>query len=434
MSQPPSREYLIDSLSHDGRGVSRAKGKVCFIAGALPGESVKAHITQQKSSHDQAVAVSISNPSAQRVIPPCPHIDSCGGCQLQHLSHEGQLAYKQASVIDLVKRLAKMEPQRILPPIASQPYHYRRRARLSVYTPNKGRPVVGFREANGHKIVAIDHCMVLAPALADLPKACQDLVARFTNPKIIGHIELALVEQPTGTVPLVHLRTTEYPTAEDFTWMAQWREHQGCRMSIEYGDKGYETLQSSDQVISLADGALKMHYRGGDFMQANAAVNEAIVRQVVNWMSEVDGEILDAFCGLGNFSLALAKAGHSVTGVEADLAMVERAEANASMAGLQASFLCRDLFGDNKQLARRQFAAAVLDPPRDGSHALLGELVKKKIGRLVYVSCNPATMARDAALLQSAGYQLAELGIADMFPQTGHIEALALFINSGKKK
>jgi 23S rRNA (uracil1939-C5)-methyltransferase len=434
MSQPPSREYLIDSLSHDGRGVARAKGKVCFIAGALPGESVKAHITQQKSSHDQAVAVSIANPSEQRVAPPCPHIESCGGCQLQHLSHEGQLAYKQASVIDLVKRLANMAPISVLPPIASQPYHYRRRARLSVYTPNKGRPVVGFREANGHKIIPIDRCMVLVPALADLPNACQDLVARFTNPKIIGHIELSLVEQSNGSVPLVHLRTTEYPTADDFAWMAQWREQQDCRLSIEYGDKGYETLQPGDQVISLADGALKMHYRGGDFMQANEAVNEAIVRQVVKWMGDVDGDILDAFCGLGNFSLALAKAGHNVTGVEADIAMVERAEANASMANLQATFLCRDLFGDNKQLARRQFAAAVLDPPRDGANALIGELVKKKINKLVYVSCNPATMARDAAILQSAGYHLAELGIADMFPQTGHIEALALFIYSGKKK
>lgn len=434
MSQPPSREYNIDSLSHDGRGIARHAGKVCFIAGALPGERVKAHIQQQKSSHDQAVLVSVEEASSERVNPPCPYVEQCGGCQLQHLAHPGQLAYKQDSLLDMLQRQAGLSPERVLEPIASQPFGYRRRARLSVYTPNKGRPLVGFREASGHKITPIDNCMVLVPALQALPEACQTLVARFANPKIIGHIELSLVESDGVEMPLVHLRTTEYPTPEDFQWLRQFAAEHACRISVQFGDDGYEALDERAQNISIAGGAIAMAYRGGDFMQANQTVNEAMVARVVAWMADVEGEILDAFCGLGNFSLALAQQGHRVVGVEGDIAMVQRAQANAEHAGLDAEFLCRDLFGDNKQLARRKFAAVVLDPPRDGAFALVSELVKKKIDRIGYVSCNPATMARDAAVLASAGYRLVEAGIADMFPQTGHIEAMALFEFAGKRK
>ncbi len=434
MSQPPSREYNIDSLSHDGRGIARHAGKVCFIAGALPGERVKAHIQQQKSSHDQAILVSVEEPSSERVSPPCPYVEQCGGCQLQHLSHQGQLAYKQASLLDMLQRQAGLSPARLLAPIVSQPFAYRRRARLSVYTPNKGRPLVGFREASGHKITPIDNCMVLVSALQALPVACQTMVARFANPKIIGHIELSLVENDGVEVPLIHLRTTEYPSPEDFQWLRQFATEHACRVSVHYGNDGYEALDNNEQHISIAGGSITMDYRGGDFMQANQGVNEAMVARVVEWMKDVEGDILDAFCGLGNFSLALAKHGHRVVGVEGDVAMVQRAQANAEKAGFEAEFLCRDLFGDNKQLARRKFAAVVLDPPRDGAFALVSELVKKKIDRIGYVSCNPATMARDAAVLAKAGYRLVEAGIADMFPQTGHIEAMALFEFAGKRK
>jgi len=434
MSQPPSREYTIESLSHDGRGIARRNGKVCFIAGALPGEQVKAHVNQQKSSHDQALLVTVEHPSNDRVTPPCPHVEHCGGCQLQHLNHPGQLVYKQHSLLDLLNRQAGLTPARVLAPIASSPYGYRRRARLAVYSPNKGRPVVGFREASGHRVNAIDHCMILVPALESLRGACQALVARFANPKIIGHIELALVETAGDDVPLVHLRTTEYPCPEDFELLHQFAEQHHCRVSVQFGDNGYETISEGEQSISIASGKIAMTYRGGDFMQANREVNNAIVDQVVEWMKSVDGDILDAFCGLGNFSLALAAQGHNVVGVEGDIAMVKRAQENAAQAGLDSEFLCRDLFGDNKQLARRKFAAVVLDPPRDGAFALLSELVKKKIERIAYISCNPATMARDAAVLAKAGYRLVDAGIADMFPQTAHIEAMALFEFAGKKK
>jgi len=276
--------------------------------------------------------------------------------------------------------------------------------------------------------------MILVPALEPLPGACQALVARFANPKIIGHIELALVETAGDDVPLVHLRTTEYPCPEDFELLHQFAEQHHCRVSVQFGDNGYETISEGEQSISIASGKIAMTYRGGDFMQANREVNNAIVDQVVEWMKSVDGDILDAFCGLGNFSLALAAHGHNVVGVEGDIAMVKRAQENAAQAGLDSEFLCRDLFGDNKQLARRKFAAVVLDPPRDGAFALLSELVKKKIERIAYISCNPATMARDAAVLANAGYRLVDAGIADMFPQTAHIEAMALFEFAGKKK
>lgn len=433
MSQPPSREFIIESLSHDGKGISRSGGKVCFIAGALPGERVKAQIQQQKSSHDHATLISVLTASSERVHPPCPYIDQCGGCQLQHLDHPAQLRYKQDSLVDMLQRQAGLRPQHILAPMVSTPYQYRRRARLSVYTPNKGKPLVGFREASGHRIVPIDQCQVLVPALQNLPAACQTLVSRLANPKIVGHIELSLLECKGEEKALVHLRTTDYPSPEDFTWLRLFSEDQHCLVSLEYGDNGYESLSQDEHAISVANGSLHMRYRGGDFMQANQPVNEKMVTQIIEWMADVEGEILDAFCGLGNFSLALAQQGHQVVGVEGNIDMVQRAQANADSAGLRVEFLCRDLFGENKQLARRKFAAVVLDPPRDGALALINELVKKKIARIAYVSCNPATMARDAAVLAKAGYQLVEVGIADMFPQTSHIEAMALFKYAGKR-
>lgn len=433
MSLPPSREYTIDSLSHDGKGISRSGGKVCFIAGALPGERVKAHIQQQKSSHDNALLVSVESASTERVAPTCPYVMQCGGCQLQHLAHSSQLHYKQDSLLDMLQRQAGLTAANVLAPLASQPYHYRRRARLSVYTPNKGKPLVGFREASGHRIAEIDHCLVLVPALQHLPAACQRLVAHFANPKIIGHIELAMVEHHGTDKALVHLRTTEYPGPEDFRWLHQFANEQACLVSLQFGEDGYESLSSDPHHISIANNTLKMEYRGGDFMQANRPVNEQMVARVVDWMADIEGNILDAFCGLGNFSLALAQRGHRVVGVEGNADMVKRAQANAEAAGLDVEFLCRDLFGENKQLARRPFAAVVLDPPRDGALALISELVKKKIERIAYVSCNPATMARDAAVLAKAGYQLQDAGIADMFPQTSHIEAMALFKYAGKR-
>jgi len=429
MSQPPSTEFIVDNLSHDGHGVARNDGKVCFIKGALPGETVKAHITQRKSSHDHADLIEIITASNERTTPFCPLINQCGGCQLQHLDHAAQVAYKQANTLDLIKRQSGLTPKTILQPIVGSPTGYRRRARLAVYTPNKGRPVVGFREALGHQIIAIDHCPVLDPLLQDLPATLNEIVAKLQRPKVIGHIELAVVDVDNQPRPLLHIRSTDYLAPEDFELLKGVAQQHQIQISLHYGDKGYEDItHNTDNCIHVSNPPLAMHYRGGDFMQANQTINERMVAQIVEWMKPVEGKLLDAFCGLGNFSLALAKQGHHVIGVEGNPEMVQRAQNNAQLNGVAVEFMCRDLMGDNKQLARKKFNAMVLDPPRDGARALIEEMVKKKIPRIAYVSCNPATLARDAAALAQNGYQLDTCGIADMFPQTSHMEAMALFI------
>lgn len=435
MSQRPSTEFFIENLSHDGQGVARKDGKVCFIKGALPGETVKAHIIQKKASHDNAYVVSVDNPSPDRITPSCPLIDKCGGCQLQHLSHTAQVQYKADNIVDLLNRMAGLKPDQVLIPITSEPLAYRSRARLSVYTPNKGRPVLGFREENKHQIVAIDKCLVLHPLLQELPEKLNNLMAKFQRPKIIGHIELAVIEDNGIDQALVHLRSTEYLSPEDFQLLREFSSNHACKISLHFGDKGYEDITENDaNCISMTDRGLKIQYRGGDFMQANPAINNGMVNQIVRWLATIDGKILDAFCGVGNFSLALAQQGHDVIGVEVSADMVQRAQANAEKNNLNIEFLCRDLMSDNKQLARKDFAAMVLDPPRDGAKALIEEMVKKKIPVIAYVSCNPATLARDASILAKAGYTLKTLGLADMFPQTSHMEAIALFTFSGKKK
>lgn len=429
MSHLPSTEFHVDNLSHDGHGVARRDGKVCFIKGALPGETVKAHITQRKSSHDHATLTDVIIASHDRVEPFCPLVAQCGGCQLQHLDHAAQINYKQANTIDLITRQSGLVPESILQAITSAPRSYRRRARLAVYTPNKGRPLVGFRESQGHQIVAIDRCPVLHPLLQELPALLNELVAKMQRPKLLGHIELALIEtQDHEAARLIHLRATEYLSPEDFILLQGFAAEHQCKISLQFGDKGYEDITQNDHnMISVAEPNFSMHYRGGDFMQANQQVNAGMVSQVIAWLDGIEGKVLDAFCGLGNFSIALALKGHTVTGVEVNPEMVKRAQENAAKNGVEIDFLCRDLMSDNKQLARKQFSAMVLDPPRDGAKALLEEMVKKKIPRIAYISCNPATLARDASILAKAGYKLEACSIADMFPQTSHVETLALF-------
>jgi 23S rRNA (uracil1939-C5)-methyltransferase len=435
MNLPPNTEYVIENLSHDGQGVARRDGKVCFVKGALPGETVKAHVTQKKSSHDNAELVSVEIASNDRVTPNCPLVNQCGGCQLQHLKHTAQVNYKDANLLDMFARMAGIEPENHLPPFVSDAMAYRSRARLSVYTPNKGRPIVGFREENNHQIVTIEQCPVLHPLLQSLPAHLNSLLAKLQKPKLIGHIELAVIENKGQTKPLIHLRSTEYLCPEDFQLLSALARDCDCKISLQFGEKGYEDItDNADNSIALTDRGLNIHYRGGDFMQANPAVNNAMVKQIIEWLAPVQGKILDAFCGLGNFSLALAQQGHDVVGVEVSADMVKRAKENAQINDLNVEFICRDLMSDNKQLARKDFAAMVLDPPRDGAKALIEEMLKKKIPMIAYVSCNPATLARDAALLAKAGYKLHSACLADMFPQTSHMEALALFTHSGKKK
>lgn len=422
----------IDDLSHDGRGIARRDGKVCFVAGALAGEDVQACLVQRHRRHDEYALVQVAVPAAQRVTPPCPIADRCGGCDLQHLDPAAQLAHKTRSVLDVLQRRAAAVPDTVEAPLTSPDLGYRRRARLAWQVPKRGAPVLGFRGAGSRAVVAVPACPVLMAPLAALPGRLQPLLARLRRPAAVGHVELAVSEGPEGGYdPLIHLHMVVPLDAEDRTALAAFAEDVGAYLSVGIPDATPELVhqpRAAAPGYRLPDFGLRLTFGPGDFLQGNAAVNRALVSRVADWLEPLPrGPLVDAFCGLGNFSLPLARRGFPVTGMEGSAAQVGRARANAHGNGIAgASFLQRDLSAGLPR-TREGFEVAVLDPPRTGAAALVEDLAAARVATVVYVSCEPQTLARDAALLIHQGYRLEQLCLADMFPQTSHVETVAMF-------
>jgi len=425
----------IESLSHEGRGIARHHGKTCFVAGALPGETVEAKLLHRKARLEEYEAVAIIDASPDRVSPPCALYERCGGCDLQHLDMGGQLAHKQMTLLELLYRQAGVQPECIELPIASAPLGYRRRARFAVWLPKReGKPVLGFRERRGNKVIAVETCPVLEPVLAHLPAALSKAVAAMVLPQALGHIELSLSESTAQhDAPVILLRTVaELPEADRRLWQLLAQSEKSYVFVQDTAD-GFECLHAPVQEAPgycLPDFQLRIGYSGGDFLQANRVVNRELVKTAMAWLQPKPGEhILDAFSGLGNFSLPMARLGADVLGLEVSASMVAQAEENALGNGLgNAAFDVADLQAEDVRLPKGDWAAVVLDPPRTGAQSLVQAIVKKKIPRVLYVSCNPATLARDAKVFAERGYTLDRLALVDMFPQTAHIEALALFV------
>jgi 23S rRNA (uracil1939-C5)-methyltransferase len=424
----------IESLSHEGRGIARHHGKTCFVTGALPGETVEARLVHRKARLEEYDTVTVLEASADRVTPPCALYEQCGGCDLQHLDAGGQIAHKQLSLLEQLFRQAGMEPDCIELPLNSAMFGYRRRARLAVWVPRQGgKAVLGFRERRGNKVVAVDHCPVLEPALSSLPAALTKAVAQLSYPQALGHIELSLSESTDHRdSPVVLLRSVaEVPEADRAIWTSLAIE-QAAYVFLQDTTDGFECLHAPIQEAPgycLPEFKLRLGYSGGDFVQANRVVNRALVKTVMEWLAPKSGEhMLDAFSGLGNFSLPMARLGAHVLGLEVAAGMVAQAHANAlGNAVANVEFAVCDLQAEDVRLPTGHWDAVVLDPPRTGALDLVKAIAKKKIKRVLYVSCNPGTLARDAKVLAEKGYTLDRLALVDMFPQTAHIEALALF-------
>jgi len=384
----------------------------------------------------------VLSPSADRVAPPCPHYGTCGGCDLQHFEASAQLAHKRAVVLETLARAARLEPRIVEPSIESPPFHYRTRARLAVDARERGKPVVGFREGASADVVPIAHCHVLHHALAGLPSALSGLVAEMEAPRAIGHIDLALSETADATFPVVGLRLARDLSERDRARCAAFAVERRAYFALDDG------LTSASYLHRPCDDApayrlpgfdLRIAFDPGDFVQGNAGVNRAFVGRVVDWVQLAEhGEVLDAFCGLGNFSLAIARnesGGTRVLGVEVDRGMVERARENAKenrVGGVE--FLVRDLQDAEIALPRKRFDVAVLDPPRTGARALIERFAAERVPVLIYASCMASALGRDARVLADAGYALDRLALVDMFPQTSHVEALARFVLEHKKR
>jgi 23S rRNA (uracil1939-C5)-methyltransferase len=444
-----AEEWLrIDSLDLEAQGVARnGEGKVVFVEDALPGEEVQVAVRRSKNAWEQASIVALRHESAQRVVPRCPHFGVCGGCRMQHLDVAAQVAVKQRALEDALWHLGKVRPERVLRPMQGPSWHYRKKARLSVrHVAKKQAVLVGFHERKSSFVADIASCDVLPRHVSDLLLPLRALVGSMATRDRVPQIELAAGDAVTALV-LRHLEPL--PEGDLALLRAFARRH---AISWWLQPKGPETARPLDDdgptlAYTLPEFGLEMAFRPTDFTQVNQAINEALVSRALRLLApSPDDIVIDWFCGLGNFTLPLATRAARVVGVEGSASLVERASAAAAVNGLAAktTFLVRDLFAlEAADLATFGSAAKwLLDPPREGAFAIVKALVARlddasadavwrAPGRIAYVSCNPATLARDAGLLvHRAGYRCAAAGVVNMFPHTAHVESIALFERS----
>ncbi|MCX8086405.1 MAG: 23S rRNA (uracil(1939)-C(5))-methyltransferase RlmD [Rhodocyclaceae bacterium] len=424
----------IESLDHEGRGVAHVEGKAVFIEGALPGERVAYTSERKKPSYEIARLETILKPSSQRVMPRCPHFGVCGGCSMQHLEPLAQAAVKQRVLEDAFWHIARLKPASLLPPIVGPAWHYRRRARLSVrLVPKKGGVLVGFHEKKSSYVAVMETCPILPEAISALLPELKALIGGLSIPDRIPQIELAAGDAP----PVLVLRILAALTPADEARLRDFAERHGVHLWLQLdGPETAQPFHPADApwpVYRLPDFAVSLRFRPTDFTQVNHDINRVLVRRAVGLLDVRPGErIADMFCGLGNFTLPIARVGARVVGVEGSAPLIARARENAVANGLaeRIDYHVANLFAvTSEQLAGwGRFDKMLIDPPREGAIELVKVFGDDAPARIVYVSCNPATLARDAAVLvHEKGYRLKAAGIANMFPHTSHVESIALF-------
>jgi 23S rRNA (uracil1939-C5)-methyltransferase len=425
-------EAEIGSLTHDGRGLAHIAGKAVFIHGALPGERVRFRYTKLQRRHDEGAVTEVIAASPQRVEPRCPHFGRCGGCSLQHLEVGAQIAMKQEILADALRRIGRIEPEEWLPPLAAAHWGYRRKARLGVkLVVKKGKVLVGFREHGNNFLVDLERCEVLHPAVGERLGAISALVNGLAVRDRVPQIEVAMGDGPCVLV----LRVLALPGAEDLERLAAFGAAHGFHLYLQ--DAGPESVRplpghAVDLAYSLPQHQVRLHFDPSDFTQVNLDLNRLMVARALELLDpRPDERVLDLFCGLGNFTLPVARRAAEVVGVEGDAALVERARTNAERNEIHnVRFHASDLYGELglAPWQRERFDKALLDPPRSGALLVLDLMPRMGIHRLVYVSCYPSTLARDAQrLVNGLGYRLRAAGAMDMFPHTAHFESIAVF-------
>jgi 23S rRNA (uracil1939-C5)-methyltransferase len=424
-----SLKLHIDALDNEGRGVARnADGKVVFVEGALPGEDAEVRIFKQGRKFDVGAATSIANHSPGRREPRCPHFGVCGGCATQHADERTQMAAKQRWLEDCLERIGKVKPETLLPIVYGEEWGYRHRARPSVRrVAKKGGVLVGFRERRSTYIADMRECPVLPDKVSGLLPDLRLLVESLSVRERVPQIEVAVGDNATALVFRHLLPLTE----EDHVAFREFAEKQGVHVWLQPGgpDSAHPFApKESDLYYTLPEFGLKLHFRPTDFTQVNPAMNRVLVSKAMQLLDPRPGErIADLFCGLGNFSLPLAKRGAEVIGLEGSRELVERARANALANGVVAQFEVADLFKQGLAPFGR-FDKLLLDPPREGALEIVKALPLGWPRRIVYVSCDPATLARDAGVLvHTHGFRLVAAGVANMFPHTAHVESITLF-------
>lgn len=432
---PTPHTTQIDNLSHDGKGVARINGKATFIQGALPGETVEFQYTSIKKDFDEGRILSVIEASPLRVEPKCPHYQMCGGCSMQHMSEEEQIHFKQDQLMDLLNRYGHTEPQEILPPLNANHWNYRNKARLSVrYVEKKQSAMVGFRERNNPRyITEISQCPVLNAKLdADIIHLRQ-LIDSLEDKQSIAQIEVAAGDHEIALI----FRNLSPLNADDELKIQQFAEQHEYKIFLQPGGPDsvycfYPPNSSEYLTYELPDYQIIFSFHPTDFTQVNSELNRSMVALAIQLMDlKSTDTVLDLFCGLGNFSLPMAKFCAKVLGVEGSKTMVERAYMNAKANNLtNLDFYAANLDDVNEvqKLVQQPCNKVLIDPPRSGALEIVKQIDILNPERIVYVSCNPVTLARDTDILvNQKGYVLIKAGVMDMFPHTAHVESIALF-------
>ena len=426
-------EATITGLTHDGRGVARIDSKATFVSGALLGERVMLRHLKRHRNYDDAEIVSVIEASPDRVAPKCRHFGQCSGCSLQHMDPAAQIAAKQRVLAENFERIGKVAPASWLPPLSDQPWAYRRKGRFSVrYVEKKERVLVGFREESNSRLVAdIEHCEVIHPALGPKVGLLAHLVSGMDAARDIPQIEFAAGDD---TVALVFRHLSPLSGRDQESLVAFGREH-GFAIYLQPGNQSsVHAIWPEAPRLAFAVPAddVELEFLPLDFVQVNAGMNQRMLARTMELLDvRPTDRVLDLFCGLGNFTLPIARHAAEVVGVEGEHGLVERAAANAARNGLaNASFRVANLFEDQRSApwAGQAWDKILLDPPRAGADKVLEYLPRKGTNRVVYVSCHPGSLARDAGILvQTHGFKLVSAGVMDMFPHTAHVESIALF-------
>jgi 23S rRNA (uracil1939-C5)-methyltransferase len=425
---------IIESLDHEARGVTRLDGKTVFVEGALPGECVEYASYRRKPSYELARTLRILKPSPERVTPRCPHFAVCGGCSMQHLDAAAQVAAKQRLLEDNLWHLGRIKAEQLYAPIHGQAWAYRYRARLSVrFVLKKGGVLVGFHEKKSSYVADMQQCEILPPQLSAMLLPLRELVGRMSIRDRLPQIEVAVGERMTALV----LRILEGLSPADETLLREFADRHSVVFYLQ--PQGPTTayrfypLTGPQLSYLLPEFAVEHAFSPTEFTQVNHAINRVLVRRAMTLLAPQPGErIADMFCGLGNFTLPIARAGARVVGVEGSPELVRRATGNALANGLgdRAEYRVANLFETTPETlaALGRFDRMLIDPPREGALELIKSLDAERPQRIVYISCSPATLARDAAILVTQkDYRLRGAGVVNMFPHTSHVESIALF-------
>ncbi len=422
----------IESLTHEGKGVTHVDGKTVFIHGALAGEEVRFQYTRQHRRYDEGKVLEILTASPLRVEPKCPHFGLCGGCSLQHLDTVEQIKIKQQVLIDNLQRIGKVTAEEILPPLTGQVWGYRRKARLGArYVRKKEKMLVGFREKGTGYLAELERCEVLHPTVGPYLVPLAELVRSLSCYEKIPQIEVAVSDDQTALV----LRHLEELTEEDKSKLICYaKENDVCFYLQAAGPDSITPLwpEAPKLTYRLDEYDVNIAFEPNDFVQVNSEINHKMIKLAIELLDlQKDDKVLELFCGVGNFSFAMARRAEHVTAVEGEKVLVQRARQNADLNHISnIEFHVADLFNVDPQTSwlKQDYSKILLDPARTGADGILPLLRKMNVPRIVYVSCNPATLARDADILcNEYGYKLKKTGVMDMFPHTAHVESIALF-------